>query len=79
LAHGSLHVASAVKKALRGETRPTRAEWMEWLTPPGSMEYAQAAARQYVFEALAALELLPPSDAKSSLSALAEFILQRRR
>jgi geranylgeranyl pyrophosphate synthase len=49
------------------------------LRDAGSIDYARTTAHDHVNQALAALDLLPPSTAKSALAALAEFIVQRDR
>ena len=43
-----------------------------------SIEHAVTVARQYTAEALYGLRSLPPSEARSSLEAMAEFIVGRR-
>jgi len=44
-----------------------------------SLDYAGDTAYAYVRQALGALELLPPSDARASLTAMAEFVVSRRQ
>lgn len=58
--------------------RQDRVRLHEALTASGSIEYAISMADQCVQRALAHLDELPDSDAKSSLTAMAEFIVQRR-
>lgn len=53
-------------------------ELREKLAAAGSLEYAHTVARRYVAEALQQLDALPPSDARSSLTAMAEFIVARQ-
>ena len=48
------------------------------LDETGSIAYAIASAREHVVDALGRLECLPPSEAKTSLAAMAEFIVERR-
>ncbi|MFQ5415069.1 MAG: polyprenyl synthetase family protein [Phycisphaerae bacterium] len=49
-----------------------------WLTETGSLSYARCTAERYVADAVARLDVLAPSDAKASLTAMAEFIVLRR-
>ncbi|MCB9865059.1 MAG: polyprenyl synthetase family protein [Phycisphaerales bacterium] len=49
------------------------------LNDAGSLQYATTVAQRYVAKALAALELLAPSTARSALTAMAEFIVRRDR
>jgi len=79
LAHAAPAVAAELRDTLRGACIPGRAVVCGWLEQVGSIEYAMSTARRFVFEALALLEPLPPSEAKQSLIALTEFILQRRQ
>lgn len=71
-------VVAELTDAVRGAATPSRKQVRTWLEETGSIEYALSTARRFVFDALAQLDSLPASDAKRSLSALAEFILQRR-
>jgi geranylgeranyl pyrophosphate synthase len=48
------------------------------LNRTGSIDYAVSVAREYVERAVRSLETLPSSSARSSLAALAEFIIARR-
>jgi geranylgeranyl pyrophosphate synthase len=66
-----------VRAAVEG-TDADRAALTRALARAGSIEYAQDTARQYVREALAALEDVPASGARDKLAALAEFVLTRR-
>lgn len=50
----------------------------DWLAETASVEYAVSTAREHVAIALQQLDSLWPSDAKQSLVALAEFIIDRR-
>jgi geranylgeranyl pyrophosphate synthase len=45
----------------------------------GALDYAMHAARAQVYEAKAALQSLPPSEAREELSELADFAVQRCR
>ncbi len=49
-----------------------------WLAETESVEYAESVASRCVGDALRQLELLPESDARTSLTTMAEFIVQRR-
>jgi octaprenyl-diphosphate synthase len=44
----------------------------------GSIDYALTIARGHVADGVRQLELLPPSEARTSLGSLAEFITQRQ-
>ncbi len=79
LAKAQPAVAAELRDAVRGAASPSRSQLRAWLDQTGSVEYALTAARRFVFEALGHLEAVPPSDARQSLTALTEFILQRRR
>lgn len=48
------------------------------LKETGSIDYAVTIANQYVADAIHQLEMLPISESRASLTALAEFIVQRR-
>jgi len=78
LGNASPTVAAELTDAIRGPATPSRKQLSAWLEETGSVEYALSTARRFVFEALAQLDAVPPSDAKQSLAALAEYILQRR-
>ena len=56
-----------------------RAALTEALARAGSIDYARATARRYLQEALAALAGAPAHPARDELSAVAEFVLARRR
>jgi len=66
-----------VRAAAEG-TSADRAALTGALGRAGSIDYARATARQYVQEALAALESVPASPARDELTALAELVLTRR-
>jgi len=78
LANASVEVGEAVAGAIREGRNPNRGQLRGWLEEAGSLDYAVAAAEQYVAEALTLLDPLPPSHAKQSLVALTEFIVERR-
>jgi geranylgeranyl pyrophosphate synthase len=83
LIHFLAHVGSTRRAALLATlTRASgdgHAGVAATLRDAGSIDYARGAAQVQVNKALAALEVLPLSSAKSTLAALAEFILQRDR
>jgi octaprenyl-diphosphate synthase len=70
--------ASAVCEAMREGAPGGRDRLRELLTHTGSIEYAVSVARDYVADAVQKLDPLPPSEAKTSLTAMAEFIIERR-
>ena len=78
LTNADAATASAVRAALTGESPCRRDRLKQWFNEIGSIEYAVSVARECVAEALRQLEPLPPSDAKTSLTAMAEFIIDRR-
>jgi len=63
---------------LNDEDGADHQELRHLLDKTGSIEYAIASAREHVVDALGRLECLPPSEAKTSLTAMAEFIVERR-
>ncbi len=78
LANANEQVAAHLRKAVI-EKRPYRPEQLRnWLDSTGSIDYALSTARGFVLEAMKKLDLLPPSEAKQSLTSLIEFILQRQ-
>ncbi len=78
LAHASPATATALTSALVGEKPCDRGRLREWLAETDSVAYAVSAATRHVALALDQLELLAPSEAKSALTAMAEFIVRRR-
>ncbi|MCG3127195.1 MAG: Heptaprenyl diphosphate synthase component 2 [Phycisphaerae bacterium] len=64
---------------LRSSGALARREFVERLESTESLDYARDAARSHVDAALEALTILPESDARSILRAMAEFIIDRRR
>jgi len=78
LANTSSEVAEPIRRAVREGVAPDRGQLQAWLEESGSLHYAIAAAGEHVADALSLLDLLPPTDAKQSLVALTEFILERR-
>ena len=64
---------------LRGDGARRRRDLAQALHAAGSIDYAQQVATRYVEEARAVLTQLPTSAARDSLSAMAEFVLDRRQ
>lgn len=62
--------------ALQGEHPPDQ-KVHDLLESTGSLRYAMSVAREHVNTAVAQLRLLPPTEARESLTELAEFILSR--
>ena len=79
LQNGDAEEAPRLLGLLRGEGPQRRRRIAELLRTAGSIDYAQRMAEVYINEARAALHCLPPSDARDSLSAMAEFVLARRQ
>jgi len=69
--------ARELADALSGTVAIDRAALRGWLAGTGSIEYALAVAESYVKSAVKRLDVLPPSEARSSLAAMAEFITRR--
>lgn len=65
--------------ALHGEATGRRQRITELLAASDSVEYARQIAQEHVRGALDILGELPPGDARSSLTAMAEFIVARRQ
>ena len=78
LAHATPATRSVLQAALSGERSCNRKSVCDWLEQTDSVQYALSVATGFVAEAVRQLDLLPPSDAKASLTAMAEFILERR-
>ncbi len=70
--------AARLRQAVRGEVVLSHDVVRRLLHEAGSFDYALRAARDYVARAVQSLQPLPPSEAKETLTALAEFIVQRR-
>ena len=71
-------VQGALRTVLADPSRFDREEVCTALDQTGSIEHAVSVAREYTADALVGLEMLPPGDARSSLEAMAEFIVGRR-
>jgi len=78
LASAGMTAQSALRAVVRGEGACDVEQLRGWLASTGSVEYALSVATDQVNHAIRQLEVLPPSDARSSLAALAEFIVHRR-
>ncbi len=70
--------ACALRAAITGNGACDRERLRAVLEETGSIEYAFSVAAEYVAEALRQLDAVPPGDARLSLSAAAEFIIERR-
>lgn len=76
---GSESRRQTLRALLGAEQARRRRELARLLEESGSIAYALDAARVYVDEARAALAALPPSEARDSLQAMADFVLERRQ
>jgi octaprenyl-diphosphate synthase len=63
--------------ALLRSGEPRRRRIAEIARAAGGIDYARAVAARYVADARSALGTLPPSEARESLSAMADFVLAR--
>ncbi len=77
LAHAPSEAASGVRAALRVPEQADRSQLRAWLEETGSIDYALAVAREHTTKAMTGLDRLPSSEAKSSLSAMTDFIIAR--
>jgi octaprenyl-diphosphate synthase len=80
-----IHALSQAEPSLSRRVRellpvqhPNRHELAGLLSDAGSIAYAQEAAASYVHAAIGRLEVLPPSEARSTLARLARMILERQ-
>jgi len=71
-------VQTRLRSALRDPSEFDRRQICTYLEVTGSIDHAISVARQYTAEALFGLRSLPPSEARASLEAMAEFIVGRR-
>lgn len=78
LRHADSATQHALGAAVRGEAAVDAGQLRGWLTETDSIDYALGVATEHVQHALRQLQLLPASNAKESLGALAEFIIHRR-
>ncbi len=77
MAHADDETAAILRSAIVGEGSWDAVQLRGRLTEVGSVDYALAAAAAHVDTALAQLVHLKPGKARSSLSAMAEFIVRR--
>lgn len=77
MANASPSTASALRAALLGEEAYEHAQLCAWLGDTDSVAYAVSVAAGFVRQAIRQLDSLSPTEARSSLVAMAEFILRR--
>ncbi len=77
LAQGDKTITSSLRSILAGRELPDARSLRDWLSTTGSIDYAMNLAEGYVAEACRLLDSLPSSDAKTALTAMAEFIVHR--
>ena len=77
LANGKGGASASIRAALDGQGACDRRHLREWLDETGSIDYCVSVATEYSVQACRHLEILPPSDAKASLAAIAEFLVER--
>ena len=70
--------ANALRSAIGRSEHEAPDRLCEWLAEASSVEYAVSTAREHVASALGQLESLPLGDARQSLIALTDFIIDRR-
>lgn len=78
LANAPERIAASVRAALCGNGDFDREHLCRSLEETDSLSYALSVASEYVSRARASLDILPPSDARTSLTAMAEFVIQRQ-
>ncbi len=78
LANARPATAQALRNAITHPGSDVSNHLAEWLAQTQSIEYAVDIAREHVAAALRQLQPLAPSDARQSLMAMAEFIIDRR-
>ena len=78
LENGPAEVVAALRGGLSALDSPSRQQLRQWLEESGSLDYAVTTAAEFVAAAGSRLESIPPSPARDSLAALAEFIIRRR-
>ncbi|MFQ5591991.1 MAG: polyprenyl synthetase family protein, partial [Phycisphaerae bacterium] len=67
--------ASRLRRGMTGEADLKFEQVRDWLMRSGSIDYAISTAQEYVADAVRRLDIVGPSDAKTSLIAMAEFIV----
>ncbi len=70
--------ANALRSSIGQFDHETTVRLREWLAETSSIEYAVSTAREHVSSALSRLDAIPLGDARQSLVALADFIIDRR-
>jgi len=78
LRHASEATAAALRETVAGRRVVDREELRAWLNESNSIDYAIAAALEYVALARRQVDRLSPSDGRDGLAALAEFTVQRQ-
>jgi len=78
LAHADRSTATELQNLLRNADRGGMVRIRTLLESTQSIAYAVDTARRFVGEAIHQLDLVPHSDAKQSLTAMAEFIVARQ-
>ncbi len=78
LANCTPDVRTELKHALAGSAGSLNGHLKAWLASTDSVAYAMEYARQLVSDALDSLGRVPSGDARTSLTAMAEFITQRQ-
>ena len=79
LVHGSADVRGRLEALIRGDAAAGRDGVQAMLRRTGSTDYARSVARRFTAAAAERLDVLPDSPAKTSLIAMAEFIVRRDR
>jgi octaprenyl-diphosphate synthase len=77
LANAPREIRFRINRILADKEPCDRAQLRAWLAETGSLAYAISVAEGFVREACQRLDVLPETDAKASLSAMAEFITTR--
>lgn len=69
-----------LRESFGTEIAPERlTEWIQQMQQTGCIDVAQEAARSHLQQALQSLETLPPSNAKSALLEVADFVVSRSK
>ena len=78
LAEADATTAAEIRGALGERRSASPIRLRELIETSRGIEYANNVAREHVVRAVASLAAVPPSDARSSLSHLAEFVVMRK-
>jgi octaprenyl-diphosphate synthase len=70
-------LASELWDMVSGRVAPDGRKLHGWLTAAGSIDYSLNVAEGHVADARRQIEFLPAGDAKASLQAMADFVIQR--